>query len=578
MYRCTYSTYLLIMFLDGCLSAQNLLRSPFHSPPIYDICPSLIYCQGEFLRTIQLSKVFGSSKIFVDLKMKKLEKRIFTNFCKLNISFNGEIPLSELNKFVTNNFQQHTFDNWLIPDFRNHPTIIEYVQDYTYKEFLSGINQLWNKLAKKISLDVKINQDLYSMIYVPNGFFVNMESQNEFNYWDAYWIIKGALICGMETTVKGILQNFLYIIQNYGYVLMGNRIYYVGRSQPPLLIQMMATYYTYTKDEKFITDNIGLLDSEMMFWLKYRTVKVKSIGNTYIMTHYMSDTFDPRPEMYSNDVHIAKSLPTTQDQDEYLRRVKAASESGWGFSSKHFHNRNHYNDFRKTLLKTNPLNFAYVELNSIMQSNSNILSNMYLIANDQVNSDFYKQLAYRYQVGINALLWNEDEKIWLDFDTTIAESRNYFYASNLAPLWTGSYDDKLSEFYGDSAVEYLIRNNIINEDLTPRYICVPTSLYNTGLDWDYFNCWPQLQSMIIFGLRSTKSEKAQKVAFNLASSWVYTNFAGYNMTRTLFEKYSAIKLGSDGEQKPRENYPIGYGVTIGVLFEIFHEWGDKLKN
>ncbi|XP_026818194.1 trehalase-like isoform X2 [Rhopalosiphum maidis] len=485
MYRCTYSTYLLIMFLDGCLSAQNLLRSPFHSPPIYDICP---------------------------------------------------------------------------------------------REFLSGINQLWNKLAKKISLDVKINQDLYSMIYVPNGFFVNMESQNEFNYWDAYWIIKGALICGMETTVKGILQNFLYIIQNYGYVLMGNRIYYVGRSQPPLLIQMMATYYTYTKDEKFITDNIGLLDSEMMFWLKYRTVKVKSIGNTYIMTHYMSDTFDPRPEMYSNDVHIAKSLPTTQDQDEYLRRVKAASESGWGFSSKHFHNRNHYNDFRKTLLKTNPLNFAYVELNSIMQSNSNILSNMYLIANDQVNSDFYKQLAYRYQVGINALLWNEDEKIWLDFDTTIAESRNYFYASNLAPLWTGSYDDKLSEFYGDSAVEYLIRNNIINEDLTPRYICVPTSLYNTGLDWDYFNCWPQLQSMIIFGLRSTKSEKAQKVAFNLASSWVYTNFAGYNMTRTLFEKYSAIKLGSDGEQKPRENYPIGYGVTIGVLFEIFHEWGDKLKN
>jgi len=31
------------------------------------------------------------------------------------------------------------------------------------------------------------------MIYVPNGFFVNMEFQNEFNYWDAYWIIKGII-------------------------------------------------------------------------------------------------------------------------------------------------------------------------------------------------------------------------------------------------------------------------------------------------------------------------------------------------------------------------------------------------
>jgi len=60
----------------------------------------------------------------------------------------------------------------------------------------------------------------------------------------------------METTVKGILSNFLNIIQNYGYVLLGNRIYYEGRSQPPLLTQMMSLYYTYTKDEKFMTDNI----------------------------------------------------------------------------------------------------------------------------------------------------------------------------------------------------------------------------------------------------------------------------------------------------------------------------------
>jgi len=58
---------------------------------------------------------------------------------------------------------------------------------------LSGINQLWNKLAKIIPDRVKNNADLYSMIYVPNGFFVNVESQNEFYYWDAYWIIKGII-------------------------------------------------------------------------------------------------------------------------------------------------------------------------------------------------------------------------------------------------------------------------------------------------------------------------------------------------------------------------------------------------
>lgn len=75
-----------------------------------------------------------------------------------------------------------------------------------------------------------------------------------------------------------------------------------------------------------------------------------------------------------------------------------------------------------------------------------------------------------------------------------------------------------------------------------HFIGVPTSLYNTGLDWDYHNCWPQLQSMVIFGLQSTKSKRAQKVALNLANSWVKLNFVGYNESNTLFEKVFIINL------------------------------------
>lgn len=55
------------------------------------------------------------------------------------------------------------------------------------------------------------------------------------------------------------------------------------------------------------------------------------------------------------------------------------------------------------LLKTNPLNFAYVELNAVMQSNANILSNMFLQRNDKSNHRFYKIIAQRFQIGINAV-------------------------------------------------------------------------------------------------------------------------------------------------------------------------------
>lgn len=53
---------------------------------------------------------------------------------------------------------------------------------------------MWKDLARKISKDVNNNEDRrHSMIYVPNGFFVNMEYEQDFNYWDAYWIIRGKI-------------------------------------------------------------------------------------------------------------------------------------------------------------------------------------------------------------------------------------------------------------------------------------------------------------------------------------------------------------------------------------------------
>lgn len=69
------------------------------------------------------------------------------------------------------------------------------------------------------------------------------------------------------------------------------------------------------------------------------------------------------------------------------------------------------------------------------------------------------------------LLWNEEEGIWLDYDLTTKSSRKYFYTSNFAPLWTGSYERKLRTYYGKRAMEYLLVNGIINQDGTPKLIC-----------------------------------------------------------------------------------------------------------
>lgn len=60
----------------------------------------------------------------------------------------------------------------------------------------------------------------------------------------------------MPKTAKGILENMLYLVKKLGFFPNGNRIYYINRSQPPLLIRMMNAYYNATGDEAFLFESL----------------------------------------------------------------------------------------------------------------------------------------------------------------------------------------------------------------------------------------------------------------------------------------------------------------------------------
>ena len=42
--------------------------------------------------------------------------------------------------------------------------------------------------------------------------------------------------------------------------------------------------------------------------------------------------------------------------------------------------------------------------------------------------------------AIESVLWNESVQMWFDFDILNSKQRNYFYTSNLFPLWAECYD------------------------------------------------------------------------------------------------------------------------------------------
>lgn len=73
---------------------------------------------------------------------------------------------------------------------------------------------------------------------------------------------------------------------------------------------------------------------------------------------------------------------------------------------------------------------------------------------------YYDKIAKTYQTAIDNVLWNDNEGIWLDYDTKNKRSKTSFYPSNLSPLYTQSYDTTKKLKYAKKAVAYLKKNKI----------------------------------------------------------------------------------------------------------------------
>lgn len=71
-------------------------------------------------------------------------------------------------------------------------------------------------------------------------------------------------------------------------------------------------------------------------------------------------------------------------------------------------------------------------------------------------------------VSFFQVLWNEEIGVWLDWDLKANKSRNYFFPSNLTPLWTSSYDN-LKTGLVEKVMVYLLKNGIIRLDLSTPF-------------------------------------------------------------------------------------------------------------
>lgn len=65
-------------------------------------------------------------------------------------------------------------------------------------------------------------------------------------------------------------------------------------------------------------------------------------------------------------------------------------------------------------------------------------------------------------------MWRPDKGAWFDWDIINSKSREYFFVTNIIPLWTGSYNMP-KKAVASSVLGYLKAEHIIEPDYSISY-------------------------------------------------------------------------------------------------------------
>ena len=546
-----------------------------------------IFCTGIILQTVQLKNIYKDSKTFVDMPLRFSPEVVVKNFMKLPNVKSSEGPSPEdLRSFLGENFYPAGSD--LLPynftDWDSHPPFLRKLKDNDrFYKFGASIHGFWHQLGRRCSADVKENPEKHTLLYTPNPIVVPGGRFRESYYWDTYWIVKGLLVSNMLDTAKGVVENLLYFVDRFGKVPNGGRVYYLTRSQPPLLSEMVRVVYDAmranetssasqngksTKSIDFLKYAIPLLDKEYNFWKENRTVKDEAY---WPLSVYSASTTDPRPESYREDynlTHQNESI-TKAERQRLCLDIAAAAESGWDFSSRWF------KQPHLGISSIQTTSIIPVDLNAFLLQVEANMYNFYIEVGDIRRSEEYLAHANTRYAAIEAHLWNEKHQQWMDFDMGAKASIERVAASNFIPLSVFSqFLSKRSSVPIDVNISHLEKSFVaLNQsDLVGVAGIKATAVKGTNQQWDAPNSWAPIVDILVEGLVKNCGVISGAVAYgkSIANAWLETNLIAFQKSGFMYEKYNADKSGeggSGGEYTPQ----VGLGWTNGVALVFLDE-------
>ena len=399
-------------------------------------------------------------------------------------------------------------------------------------------------LDKNIELTVKYSPESSgNLIGLPYPYTTPCakDTFQEIYYWDTYFTNAGLLLWGKIEYAKNNIENMFYLIEKYGFMPNGSRTFYLNRSQPPFLSQMVRDLFEVTDDKEWLVRAYNILNIEYEFW---QTKRITSNGlNGYTGYEIWDDIFESNYKYFVRRTGF-KPEPEVEIDYELQKKIYLATvsvcESGWDCNSR---------------VKADGYYYNTVDLNALLYG---MEENMryFAIVLENGEEAIWEQRKLERQEKFQ-ILWNPERELFMDYNFETCEFSNYATVASFYPMYTKvatkEQAEKTMKLFDALNLEYGISCGEPN----PEWNC----------QWDYPNVWAPLQFVMYKALVNYGYTEQARIVANKYVNLVEKNF---ETTQNLWEKYDGIT----GEKASLEyNAPPMVGWTAGTYIFFNKELG-----
>ncbi|MGI8958779.1 MAG: trehalase family glycosidase [Bryobacteraceae bacterium] len=405
----------------------------------------------------------------------------------------------------------------------------------------------------------------HGLLYLPRPYVVPGGRFNEMYGWDSYFIQLGLLRDGELKLAKDMADNFRYEVREYGKVLNANRTYYLSRSQPPFLTQMLLGVYQKTQDRKWLEDSVPLVEKYYDFWTRephltsetglsryydlgegHAPEVVSAERNAAGRTHYdLVKEYFKTHEITDYDVSQYYDRKTDELSMLFYKGDRSMRESGFDPS-------NRFGPFNIDIIHYDP-----VCLNSLLYLMEMQTADILHILGREADVNVWRKRAQDRAERVNRLMWDAKDGLYYDYDFVHRRVRRYPFLTTFYPLWAGiASKEQAARVQG-------------NLPLFEKIGGLQTSTYVSGNQWDAPFGWAPLQMIAVEGLRRYGyAEDAERISMKFLSL-VRREFLSHGH---IVEKYDVVQGGSNVSGNIHFGYSAnqaGFGWTNAVFTDLY---------